>query len=217
MIRTEPSEQRQDDRDDRDDGRRSPRAASRGVVPSCRRRRRCRRPAAVGGHRGRRLGERAPIAPARRHQQADLLALGGRSVDERDDLAAVHHARPGRTAPGPRRARPTRAGSPRPASRLAMTWRWMNSMLPTSRPRVGWSRIEDGELAAELAGDDRLLLVAAGQRAGGAPSADGVRMSYSAMACLAHAWIAASLRSDAARVRRLRRTGSGRGCPRAGS
>ena len=27
-----------------------------------------------------------------------------------------------------------------PASRLAMTWRWMNSMLPTSRPRVGWSR-----------------------------------------------------------------------------
>ena len=27
-----------------------------------------------------------------------------------------------------------------PASRLAIAWRWMNSMLPTSRPRVGWSR-----------------------------------------------------------------------------
>src|SRR5436190_1221715 len=26
-----------------------------------------------------------------------------------------------------------------PASRLATTCRWMNSMLPTSRPRVGWS------------------------------------------------------------------------------
>ena len=27
-----------------------------------------------------------------------------------------------------------------PASRLAIACRWMNSMLPTSRPRVGWSR-----------------------------------------------------------------------------
>ena len=66
----------------------------------------------------------------------------------------------------PRRARPTRAGPPLPASRFAMTWRWMNSMLPTSRPRVGWSRTSDAQLAAELARDDRLLLVAAGQRAG---------------------------------------------------
>ena len=28
----------------------------------------------------------------------------------------------------------------RPASRFAIACRWMNSMLPTSRPRVGWSR-----------------------------------------------------------------------------
>ena len=26
-------------------------------------------------------------------------------------------------------------------SRFATIWRWMNSMLPTSRPRVGWSRM----------------------------------------------------------------------------
>ena len=51
-----------------------------------------------------------------------------------------------------------------PASRLAIVWRWMNSMLPTSRPRVGWSSDEQAQVAAELARDDDLLLVAARQR-----------------------------------------------------
>ena len=51
-----------------------------------------------------------------------------------------------------------------PASRLAMVWLWMNSMLPTSRPRVGWSRTSRLQVAGELARDDDLLLVAARQR-----------------------------------------------------
>ena len=45
--------------------------------------------------------------------------------------------------------------------------RWMNSMLPTSRPRVGWTRSGAVGSALELAGEHELLLVAAGQRPGG--------------------------------------------------
>ena len=64
-----------------------------------------------------------------------------------------------------------------PASRFAIAWRWMNSMLPTSRPRVGWSRTSSFSSPVELPGDDDLLLVAAGQGAGGArrPTASGRR------------------------------------------
>ena len=36
----------------------------------------------------------------------------------------------------------------------AMTCWWMNSMLPTSRPRVGWSSTSSLQVAAELAGHD---------------------------------------------------------------
>ena len=93
-----------------------------------------------------------------------------------------------------------------PASRLAMTWRWMNSMLPTSRPRVGWSRIEGRELAAELAGHDRLLLVPAGQRAGR-------RRSRTGSGCRTRRWPAWPRRRSPRRCGRcrastgLRRTG----------
>ena len=52
-------------------------------------------------------------------------------------------------------------------------------MLPTSRPRVGSSSTRT-QLAAELAGDDGLLLVAARRRPRRAQSADGVRMPNSA-------------------------------------
>ena len=53
-----------------------------------------------------------------------------------------------------------------PASRLATIWLWMNSIEPTSIPRVGWSAMSRVRGAAELAGDDELLLVAAGQGVG---------------------------------------------------
>src|SRR3954452_6705028 len=63
-----------------------------------------------------------------------------------------------------------------PASRFAITWRWMNSMLPTSRPRVGWSRIRSWSSRSNSRATttfcwlppDRLLARTA---------ADGVRMS----------------------------------------
>ena len=67
-------------------------------------------------------------------------------------------------------------------------------MLPTSRPRVGWSRTSSAQVAVELAGDDDLLLVAARQRARRSRVADGVRMSYSATATLPRSSIASSLR-----------------------
>ena len=50
-------------------------------------------------------------------------------------------------------------------SRCATIGLWTNSIEPTSRPRVGW--LASSTLsAADLAGDDDLLLVAAGQVAG---------------------------------------------------
>ena len=53
-----------------------------------------------------------------------------------------------------------------PASRRAMIRSWMYSIEPTSTPRVGWLAIASLIVAADLAGDDHLLLVAARQRAG---------------------------------------------------
>ena len=46
-------------------------------------------------------------------------------------------------------------------SRISMIRRWMNSIEPTSRPRVGWATTSSFTVAGELAGDDHLLLVAA--------------------------------------------------------
>ena len=103
-----------------------------------------------------------------------------------------------------------------PASRLAMTWRWMNSMLPTSRPRVGWSRIR----VVSLRLNSRATTAFCWLPPDSVPAvtvADGVRMSYSAMACLAQACDRRVVADDARASRAPRRTGSGSGCPRAGT
>ena len=62
---------------------------------------------------------------------------------------------------------------------------------------------EQPQVAVELAGDDDLLLVAAGQRAGESPSGDGVRMSYSLTATLPRSSIA-SVVADGPRAYGLR-------------
>ena len=53
-----------------------------------------------------------------------------------------------------------------PSSRSATMRRCRYSIAPTSRPRVGWAAIEHLRVARDLAGDDDLLLVPAGQPAG---------------------------------------------------
>ena len=76
---------------------------------------------------------------AGRHQQADLLAVGGAPVEHRDDPAAVHDA----DAVGQLEHLVELGGDEEDGDAgvaPAIAWRWMNSMLPTSRPRVGWSR-----------------------------------------------------------------------------
>ena len=60
-----------------------------------------------------------------------------------------------------------------PASRWATIWRWMNSIEPTSRPRVGWAAMSSLQGRGQLARDDHLLLVAARQRADAATSIAG--------------------------------------------
>ena len=139
---------------------------------------------------------------AGRHQQADLVLVRGPSVDERRRSGRGTSPRSGPTARGPRRARPRRAGRPCPRRACSIVRRWMNSMLPTSRPRVGWSRTSSLQLAVELARDDHLLLIAARQRAGrdARPMASGCRSRGSLVA--ARSSIAASLRRMPARVRR---------------
>ena len=66
-----------------------------------------------------------------------------------------------------------------PASRLAIIWRWMNSMLPTSRPRVGWSRTSEPQVAARTRGRRRPSAGCRPTASPAATSADGVRMSNS--------------------------------------
>ena len=67
-----------------------------------------------------------------------------------------------------------------PASRFAIAWRWMNSMLPTSRPRVGWSRTS----SLRSRPNSRATTTFCWLPPDSVPartSADGVRMSYSPM------------------------------------
>ena len=95
---------------------------------------------------------RLRLAAAGGHQEAHLVLVGAATVE---------------TSPtsSPRYITPIRSDSSRtssssaetsstacPASRFAIAWRWMNSMLPTSRPRVGWSRTSSFELAARTPG-----------------------------------------------------------------
>ena len=115
---------------------------------------------------------------AGRHQQADLLPLGGRAVDEGDDLAAVHHGDPiGQLQDLVELGRHEQDGRPR----VALGDDLLVDELDAADVEAAGRLVEHQEpkLAAELAGDDDLLLVAAGQRRRPGPSADGVRMSNS--------------------------------------
>ena len=73
--------------------------------------------------------------------------------------------RRGRRARAPRRGPPRRAGPPCPASRASRSRAWMNSIAPTSTPRVGCAASSTVKSRAHLARDDDLLLVAARERA----------------------------------------------------
>ena len=88
-----------------------------------------------------------------------------------------------------------------PASRLAITWRWMNSMLPDVQARgsAGRGRAADS-VPVELAGHDHLLLVAAGQGAGRDGRRTGVRMSNCSMASAARARMAVVVADAVARI-----------------
>ena len=66
-----------------------------------------------------------------------------------------------------------------PASRVSTMRLWMNSIEPTSTPRVGCAATRSDELAAQLAREHDFLLVAAGQRADRALDAPGARTSNS--------------------------------------
>ena len=111
-----------------------------------------------GWRRRTRLPRRRPSAgrvPAREWsggQNADDPALvhDGDPVGQRVDLVEL-----GRDDQRP----------PTPLSRWATIRLCTNSIEPTSRPRVGWLASSTLHVAAHLAGDDHLLLVAAGQRA----------------------------------------------------
>ena len=129
------------------------------------------RPAVLAGRVAScRLGLRSAVRASRvraagRHQQADLVLVGRPAVDAsptiRPRYMTAIRSDSSRTSSSSAETSRTAV----PASRFAIAWRWMNSMLPTSRPRVGWSRMSSFSVAVELAGDDDLLLVAARQRA----------------------------------------------------
>ena len=66
-------------------------------------------------------------------------------------------------------------------SRFEITWRWMNSMLPTSRPRVGWSRMS----AVRSRLNSRATIAFCWLPPDSVPAVtvgDGVRMSYCSIA-----------------------------------
>ena len=167
--------------------------------------------------RGRSRGRSPPspsatVAAAGRHQHADLVLVGGPAVADGDELAAVDDRDPVGQLEDLVELRGDRAGSAVPASRLATTCLWMNSMLPTSRPRVGWSRTSSLRSRA----NSRAMTTFCWLPPDSVPalaSADGVRMSNARDPLLGLLVIAASLRRCPAR------TGgggssSGRGCRR---
>ena len=80
----------------------------------------------------------ASSAPAGGHQQADLLAVAVAAVETATIAPRYMTADPvGQLEDLVELGRDQEEAVP--ASRLAIAWRWMNSTLPTSRPRVGWS------------------------------------------------------------------------------
>ena len=153
MISNEPSKQGKEDRDERDRGQRPDRRTSghqAGIAGASRPRR-----SAVFDRRDR--------AATGGHQQPDLLALGGRPVDERHDLAAVHHGDPigqledlvelGRDEEDRR-------------SLISLGDHLAMDELDAADIEAARRLVENEgrELPAELPSDDRLLLVAARQR-----------------------------------------------------
>ena len=88
-----------------------------------------------------------------------------------------------------------------PASRLAIAWRWMNSMLPTSRPRVGWSRTSSRRSRANSRAMTTFCWLPP-DSVDALASADGVRMSNALIRSSAVSSIAGIVAQQAARVRR---------------
>src|SRR3954452_5207828 len=80
-----------------------------------------------------------------------------------------------------------------PASRLAITWRWMNSMLPTARPSVGWSRISSLSARSNSRATTAFCWLPP-DRVPARTFGDGVRMSNRPIADAASFWIASWLR-----------------------
>ena len=127
----------------------------------------CPAPAAAGRLRCRRprSGPVGSVWVAAGHQQADLLARGVGGPTMPTIRPAVHDRDP----VGQRRDLVQLAGddqhrgAARPARRRLRLW--MNSIDPTSTPRVGWAAMQQLQRPGHLPGHDDLLLVAAGQRA----------------------------------------------------
>ena len=142
-------------------------ASDRGRERRARRRRRsmrrsCRLSPRAGHRRAELLGrDRAPGRPRRPAGRAG----SPRCVSDRP-ISSSRSAEISSTASPSRRARRVR-------------WSQIAAWAPTSTPRVGCAAISTHRVAAHLAADDQLLLVAAGQRTRRATSMPGVRTSYS--------------------------------------
>ena len=80
-------------------------------------------------------------SPPARHQEAEPLAVGCCRREDPDDPAAVHHGDPVGERQHLVELRPTRSARRRPRRASATIRRWMYSIEPTSRPRVGWLAI----------------------------------------------------------------------------
>ena len=73
------------------------------------------------------------------HEQPEVARGGGGPVERARPARRGRSRRSGRPGSAPRRARPTRAARRRPGRGARTISRWMNSIDPTSSPRVGWA------------------------------------------------------------------------------
>ena len=115
-----------------------------------------------------------------------------------DDPARGTSPRSGRPAPITSSSSLETTSTAVPMSRSCMIRLWMNSIEPTSTPRVGWAAMNSLQRPGHLPGDDHLLLVAAGQRADRRRRRDEVRTSNCSIRSRADAAIASG--SSAERV-----------------
>ena len=189
-MTSEPTRTGQDDGDQRQ---------RRAIGPRRRELRRARHGRAATSRAGRRTS--ASLAAAGGHQQADLVLVGRPAVDDGDQLAAIDDGDPVRQLEDLVELGGDQQDAV-PASRLAIAWRWMNSMLPDVEAARRLVEHQQPQVARELAGDDDLLLVAAGQRPGRARRRTASGRRTRAIRSSAVVRIAASLRRMPRGVRR---------------